>query len=122
MPNMLVNGSVLGTKKTVVFVCLVVIMATAAGMIYGNLVYEGGVTVMTKIEILGPGCPKCHKTAKMVEEEIAKTGLEAEVSHVTDINEIVDRGVMMTPAVIIDGKVVVEGKVPSAKEIKSWLS
>ena len=74
-----------------------------------------------KIEILGPGCPKCAKTNDLIVKAIQAEGVEAEVEHITDINEIVDRGVMMTPAVIIDGEVKIEGKVPTNAEIKKWL-
>ena len=74
-----------------------------------------------KIEILGPGCPKCARTNDLIAEAIQAEGIDAEIEHITDINEIVDRGVMMTPAVIIDGVVKMEGKVPRAADIKKWL-
>ena len=75
---------------------------------------------MKKIEILGTGCPKCQKTTELIEKEIREAGVEAEIEKVEDLDEIVERGVMMTPAVVIDGETKVEGKVPSADEIKSW--
>lgn len=75
---------------------------------------------MKKIEILGTGCPKCQKTTKLIEKEIKAVGIEAEIVKVVDLDEIVERGVMMTPAVVIDGKTKVEGKIPSSSEIKSW--
>jgi len=74
-----------------------------------------------KIEILGPGCPKCAKTTDLIEETIKSEGVDAEIDHITDINEIVDRGVMMTPAVIVDDEVKVEGKVPTPADIKKWI-
>ncbi len=74
-----------------------------------------------KIEILGPGCPKCAKTTEIIETIIREAGVDADVQHITDINAIVDRGVMMTPAVIIDGKIKVEGKIPSEQQILSWV-
>ncbi len=74
-----------------------------------------------KVEILGPGCPKCERTTQMIEETMKETGVDVQVQHVTDINEIVDRGVMMTPAVIVDGKVKIEGKVPAVEEVEKWL-
>lgn len=74
-----------------------------------------------KIEILGPGCAKCEKTAKEVEKVISQLGLDAEIEHVTDIDSIVDRGVMITPAVFVDGEKKSEGKVPKASAIESWL-
>ncbi len=75
---------------------------------------------MKKIEVLGTGCPKCQKTAKVIKKEIAETGLEAEVVKVEDLDEIVNRGVMITPAVMVDGELKCKGKVPGSEEIKSW--
>lgn len=76
---------------------------------------------MKKIEVLGTGCVKCKKTAELIEKEIKKMGVDAEVVKVEDIDEIVSRGIMMTPAVIVDGEKKISGKIPSAREIKSWL-
>lgn len=75
---------------------------------------------MKKIEILGTGCPKCKKTKKMVEKGVQEAGIEAEIIKVEDVNDITEKGVMMTPAVMVDGETKVEGKVPSVEEIKSW--
>ena len=74
-----------------------------------------------KIEILGPGCAKCEKTAKEVEKVVHQLGVDATIEHITDINSIVDRGVMLTPAVFVDGEKKIEGKVPKAGDIESWL-
>lgn len=76
---------------------------------------------MKKIEVLGPGCLKCHKTAELVQKVIDETGADAEMEHVTDVQEVIRRGIMMTPAVMVDGEVKIEGKVPSADEIKAIL-
>ena len=75
---------------------------------------------MKKIEILGTGCPKCQKTSELIEKGIKEAGVEAEIVKVENLDEIVERGVMMTPAVVIDGETKVKGKIPSVKEIKSW--
>jgi len=75
-----------------------------------------------RIEIFGPGCAKCEKTTREVERVVKKLGVDATVEHVTEVSEIVDRGVMLTPAVFIDGKKKIEGKVPKASDIESWLS
>jgi len=74
-----------------------------------------------KIEVLGTGCPKCSQTAKNAEEAVRDLGVEAEVVKVEDVNEIVARGVMLTPALAVDGQVVVSGHVPSIEEIKKHL-
>ena len=75
-----------------------------------------------KIQILGTGCPKCHKLAKVAEEAAKALGLEYELKKVTAINDIMKFGVMVTPALAVDGKVKVCGKVPSVDEIKQMLS
>ena len=75
-----------------------------------------------KLQILGTGCPKCKKLAEMTEAAAKELGLEYELEKVTDINDIMKMGVMMTPALAVDGQVKVSGKVPSADEIKSYLS
>ncbi len=74
-----------------------------------------------KIEILGTGCPKCKATEKLVRKIVEETGKDAEVVKVEDLQQIVDRGVMMTPAVVIDGDVKIVGHVPSADEIRKLL-
>ena len=49
-----------------------------------------------------------------------ESGVEAEIVKVADINEIMDRGVMFTPALVINGEVKSSGKVPSVENIKNW--
>ncbi len=75
-----------------------------------------------KIEILGPGCPKCASLAESVQAVVAKMGLDAEITKVTDITEITSRGVMMTPAIVVDGEVKMSGRVPSPEQIQEMLS
>jgi small redox-active disulfide protein 2 len=70
------------------------------------------------IKILGTGCPKCKTLEKMTRETVDQMGVAATVSKVEDIMDIMNYGVMMTPALVIDGKVVIKGRVPSADEIK----
>ncbi len=77
---------------------------------------------MKKIEILGTGCPKCAKLAENAEAAAQDLGIEHELVKVTDLNEIMKMGVMMTPALAVDGEVKSVGKVPSADEIKGMLS
>ncbi|OQX77119.1 MAG: thioredoxin family protein [Bacteroidetes bacterium 4484_249] len=75
-----------------------------------------------EIKILGTGCPKCKALEKVTREAVTETGIEADVSKVEDIMDIMGYGVMATPALVIDQKVVVKGRVPSAKEIKQILT
>lgn len=74
-----------------------------------------------KIEILGPGCPRCKETERRVRDALAKAGIDAEVVHVTDLKEIARRKVMFTPAVVVDGEVKISGKVPTEDEILKLL-
>ena len=76
---------------------------------------------MKKIQILGTGCPKCKKLAENAEAAARELGIEYELVKVTDINEIVNFGVMMTPALAVDGEVKSAGKVLSAEEVKGAL-
>ena len=75
-----------------------------------------------KIQILGPGCPKCRKLAENAKAAVDELGLDAEIIKVTQINEIISFGTMLTPALAIDGEVKVVGKVPSTEELKTLLS
>jgi small redox-active disulfide protein 2 len=74
-----------------------------------------------KIEVLGPGCPKCHDTFEKVRNALDELKLEAELIKVKDVFEIIDRGISVTPALIMDGKVKFQGKVPSIREIRNLL-
>jgi small redox-active disulfide protein 2 len=74
-----------------------------------------------KIQILGTGCPKCTKLAENVVEAADSLGLDYELEKITDINDIMKFGVMMTPALAIDGDVKIFGKVLSVDELKGLL-
>jgi small redox-active disulfide protein 2 len=74
------------------------------------------------IKILGTGCPKCKALEKSTKEAVAQAGIDATVSKVEDIMEIMQYGIMTTPAIVIDGKVIVKGRVPGIDEIKKLLT
>ncbi|MCU0846512.1 MAG: thioredoxin family protein [Spirochaetes bacterium] len=74
-----------------------------------------------KLEILGTGCPKCIKLEELTRQAASELGLEAEITKVKDINQIMNYGVMMTPALVVDGVVKVVGKVPSLEDIKKYI-
>lgn len=76
---------------------------------------------MKKLQILGTGCPKCQKLAAQTEAAAQAAGITYELEKVTDINAIMDFGVMMTPALAVDGEVKIVGKVPSVAEIQKLL-
>lgn len=70
-----------------------------------------------KIEVFGSGCPKCLELEKNVKEAVKKLNLTAEVTHVYDVDKVIEAGVMMTPAIAIDGTVVSSGKVLNVVEL-----
>ncbi len=74
-----------------------------------------------KIEIFGTGCPKCKTTEKNVRKAVEELGIQAEIVKVDDLQEIINRGVMMTPAVFINGTAKILGHVPSTDAIKKIL-
>ena len=76
---------------------------------------------MVKIEVLGTGCAMCKRLMKNVEKALAESGVSAEVVKVESIQEIMDRGVMMTPALYIDGKSMTAGRTATVEEIKRML-
>lgn len=76
---------------------------------------------MKKIQILGTGCPKCNKLVENAQTAAEEAAIEYEIEKVTQINDIMKMGVMVTPALAIDGEVKITGKVPSPADIKSFL-
>ena len=74
-----------------------------------------------KIEILGAGCPKCKMTAANAEKAVEALSIDAQIVKVENINDIMNYGVMMTPALAIDGDVKVSGKIPSPGQIAEWI-
>lgn len=75
-----------------------------------------------EIKILGPGCARCEKTARLVREVVIETGVEAQVEEVTDMMQIAAHGVVATPAVLVDGEVKSTGNVPKKDEIAAWIA
>ena len=77
---------------------------------------------MKKIQILGTGCPKCNKLAENAEAAAKELTIEYQIEKVTDINEMMKFGVMVTPALAVDGQVKVTGKVADVGDIKKMLA
>ncbi len=80
---------------------------------------------MKKLQILGTGCEKCKKLTENTEKAAKELGIEYEIEKITDINEIMKFGVMMTPALAVDGKVKVAGaasNIPSPEAIKKLIA
>ena len=77
---------------------------------------------MAKIEVLGPGCSNCQRLEAMARQAVADLGVEADVEKVTDVKEIMARGVMATPGLVVNGRVVSKGRVPSASEVTNLIA
>lgn len=71
-----------------------------------------------EIKILGTGCAKCKTTYQVIEKVINENNLNVKLTKVEDIVEILNSGVMATPAVMVDGVVKIKGHVPSESEVK----
>jgi len=74
------------------------------------------------LKIYGSGCSKCHQLTANAEAAAQALGISYEVEKITDMNAIIDAGVMRTPALAVDGETVSEGKVLSVEEIKPLLA
>ena len=77
---------------------------------------------MQKLQILGTGCAKCRKLAEQAEAAAKALGLEYEIEKVTNINDIMGFGVMITPALAVNGEVKVAGTIPSMDELKTLIA
>ena len=77
---------------------------------------------MKKLQILGTGCPKCSDLANKTEQAAKELGMDYELIKVSDINDIMSFGVMLTPALAVDGEVRISGKVPGVEEIMELIS
>ena len=74
-----------------------------------------------KIQVLGPGCPKCKQLVEITEEIAKELNIEYDLEKITDVNDIMTYGVFMTPGLVVDGQVKSVGKIPSKEEIKNML-
>ena len=74
-----------------------------------------------KLQIYGSGCETCKSLAAHAEAAAQALGVSFEMEKVTDMNAIIDAGVMRTPALAVDGKVIIQGKVASADEVRALL-
>ena len=76
---------------------------------------------MMNLKVYGSGCAKCTKLAAVAEEAAVSVGLEYELEKVTDINEMIQVGIMIPPALAVNGEIKISGKVPSVDEMKELL-
>jgi small redox-active disulfide protein 2 len=74
------------------------------------------------LHVLGTGCPKCRQLTENVKAAAEAAGIEYELVKVTDLNEIMAFGVMLTPALAVDGEVKVAGEVPAPDALRDMLT
>lgn len=77
---------------------------------------------MLNVIVYGPGCAKCKETERRVRHVIDTAGIDATITHATDIIELARLGVMTTPAVTVDGILKSSGRVPDEADIRSWFN
>jgi small redox-active disulfide protein 2 len=77
---------------------------------------------MVKIEVLGSGCANCQRLEAVTRQAVAGLGVDAEVRKVTDMRQIMARGVMATPGLVVNEKLVSTGRVPSASEVMTLIA
>jgi small redox-active disulfide protein 2 len=74
------------------------------------------------IKILGSGCARCNSLEKTVREAVKEMGLNAEIEHVSDMKQIMQYSVLMTPGLVIDEKLISSGTVPKKDEVKKFIA
>lgn len=72
-----------------------------------------------EIKVIGPGCANCKTLLEVTKRAVNEEGIDTEVEYITDIQKIVEMGIMQTPALSINGKVVMSGFVPDVKTVKN---
>ncbi len=77
---------------------------------------------MVSIKVLGSGCAKCEKLYTEAEAAIAHCGVAATLEKVSDLDQIVGYGVMLTPALVVDEAVVSSGRIPSMAKMTNWFT
>lgn len=77
---------------------------------------------MKDVKVLGPGCARCEELMAATKKAIDELQLDCSLEKISDIQQIAEFGVMITPALVVDGEVKFSGKVPSNEELKKLLA
>jgi len=70
-----------------------------------------------KIQVLGSGCSTCKKLLELTKQAVEELSLKTEVEYITDIQKIMEMGVLSLPALVLNEKPVITGFVPNIKKI-----
>ena len=76
---------------------------------------------MLSIKVLGPGCANCRKLEEIAREAVAALGVDAEISKVTDMQQIIAYDVLKTPGLVINEKLVSSGRIPTPQTVAEWI-
>jgi len=76
---------------------------------------------ITSIQVLGSGCQTCKKLFELTQKVVTELGLKTEVEYVTDIQKIIELGVMSSPVLTINNKVALVGQLPTSEKIKELI-
>jgi len=74
-----------------------------------------------KITVYGPGCANCQNLEKNTKKAVKEIGLDAEITQIQEIDQILEAGITQTPGLAIDGEIKSMGRIPSVEEIKKWI-
>jgi len=74
-----------------------------------------------KIQVLGSGCPTCKKFFELTKKAVEELEIKADVEYITDIQKIIEMGVMQSPVLAVDEKPVISGFLPDIEKIKEVL-
>ena len=87
----------------------------------GNELAKGGNVTVSSIKVLGAGCSSCHTQFENAKQAVQNMGLAVEVDYVTDLQKIMEYGVLSTPALVIDENVAAMGNILSPADIEELL-
>jgi len=74
-----------------------------------------------KIEVFGSGCPNCIRAYENIKKAAEELNVSPEVVKVEDMDEIISKGIMMTPAIAVEGEIKMSGKVPTVQQAKELM-
>jgi small redox-active disulfide protein 2 len=77
---------------------------------------------MISVKVLGTGCKKCLTLEAKIGDLVAANNINATVEKVTDINEMMNYNIMMTPGLVINEQVKSFGVIPKDDQILKWLN
>ncbi len=75
-----------------------------------------------QIQVLGTGCTTCKNLFEITKKAVQELNIECEVEYITDINKIIEMGIMTSPVLAVNGKVVMNGSTKDIERIKELIT